>query len=73
MRSSTSKTFGESAACEEGREAGVRPAAETGDSAPAVALGTCGLRWPFLFPGESLQEARGPGLEAQYLLRCVVL
>lgn len=46
------------------RDAGVGPEAEMGDSVPAVALDTHGLRWPFLFPGESLQEAREPGLEA---------
>lgn len=41
------------------REAGVGPEAEMGDSVPAVAVG----RWPFLFPGESLQEVREPGPE----------
>lgn len=46
------------------RDAGVGPEAEMGDSVPGVALGTCRLRWPFLFPGDSLQEAREPGLEA---------
>lgn len=30
------------------RETGVGPEAE---------MGTRGIRWPFLFPGESLQEA----------------
>lgn len=45
------------------REAGVGPEAEMGDSVPAVAVGTRGIRWPFLFPGESLHEAREPGPE----------